>query len=422
MNALAASRGSPFSRVTVFAIVMVGFLAFLMMLYFLSAGDTGDRQNEGAAHASATGLNGYAGLVRLLREEDIEVTLSRTPTGLETEDLLILTPPVYSDPEEIGQILQNRQWHGPTLVILPKWLVNPPPRGAPSEVADKFKDGWVQLSSPIGQDWSEQLPAPFGFAHEGETLAKDDTVRWRGFGLSGKLPTPSVAYIASTRLHQSMVTDGEGHVLAFGVLGEEGSEYYEDAHWTVFVAEPDLMNNYGLADSARAEAALAIIREAGYGDDYGVTFDMTLNGFGGAENLLTLAFRPPFLAATLCLILAMLIIGWRAFLRFGPAAVHGPEIAFGKKRLVSNGAGLIVRAGRLRLLAEPYVHLSERRLAQRMGIARHDPATIDAALAARLPNEEPFTLRAQRLRDAHTPTEILRAAQALRGLEGKLAK
>lgn len=422
MSAAASRRGSPFSRLTVLLVVVAGFLAFLAMLYFLSAGDTGERDNGAHAHASAKGLNGYAGLVRLLRGEGIDVTVSRSPADLETEELLVLTPPIYADAEEIGQILENRQWYGPTLVIAPKWTASGPPRNAPDEVKEKFKDGWVQLSGAFGQAWSQSLPAPYTWAHDGETLAKDDTVRWSGYGLSGTLPTPNVAYTAKSDGNEAMVTDGEGHVLAFGVVGKEGSEYYDDAHWTVFVAEPDLMNNYGLADGARAEVALAIIREAGYNDEYGVVFDTTLNGFGGAENLLTLAFRPPFLAATLCLILALLIVGWRAFLRFGPAAAQGPEIAFGKQRLVSNGAGLIVRAGRLRLLAEPYVHLAERRLAQRLGLTRHDPAAIDTALAARLPQEEPFTLRAQRLRDADTPLEILRAAQALKELEGKLAR
>lgn len=417
------TRGaSPFNRFTVFAVVLVGFIAFVAMLYFLGAGDTGDRQNRGEAHASATGLNGYAGLVRLLQNEGYDVTLSRSPSGLETNDLLILTPSLYSDPEEIGQILENRQYLGPTLVILPKWMARPPAQNLPADVADKFKDGWVQLGDPWEIDWTKQLPEPFAFDRKLEKLSEDEVPGWNGLKLSGELPTRNIAYAEASKLHDPIIADAAGHTLAFTVLGEEDSTYYNEAHWTVFVVEPDLMNNYGLADPQRAKAALALIKEAGFADQSAITFDQTLNGFGGAENLLTLAFRPPFLAATLCLILAMLIIGWRAFLRFGPAAVSGPEIAFGKKRLVSNGAGLIVRAKRLRLLAEPYADLSARRLAAKLGLHRHEVEDIDAALAARLPDEEPFSSRAQRLRAAHTPHEILRAAQALRELEGKLAK
>ncbi|QFT78909.1 DUF4350 domain-containing protein [Erythrobacter sp. THAF29] len=413
---------SPFSRFTVFVVVLVGFLAFIAMLYFLGAGDTGERQNRGEAHATATGLNGYAGLVRLLERENFDVTLSRTPSGLETNELLVLTPSLYSDPEEIGQILENRQYLGPTLVILPKWMASPPPQNLAGEAAGKFKDGWVQLTGALGLDWTESLPSPFSVDREIETLSDDEAPSWQGLELSGELPTKTIAYSEPSEIHDPIITDAAGHTLAFNVLGEEGSTYYSDAYWTIFVVEPDLVNNYGLADPERAKAAVALVREAGFGNENRVTFDQTLNGFGGAENLLTLAFRPPFLAATLCLILAMVIIGWRAFLRFGPAAIRGPEIAFGKKRLVSNGAGLIVRAKRLRLLAAPYAALSARRLAAKLGLHRHEPEDIDAALAARLPEEEPFSTRAERLRNAHTPNEILRAAQALRELEGKLAK
>ncbi|MBV7258149.1 DUF4350 domain-containing protein [Erythrobacter crassostreae] len=420
----AATRSSsPFSKMAVLGIVLVGFLAFISLLYFLSAGDTGDQRNDGAAHASATGLNGYAGFVRLLEKENYDVTLSRTPGGLETTDLLILTPSLYADGEEIGRILNNRDYLGPTIVILPKWFANRPPRNLPGESAGEFKEGWVQLGGATQLAWTSELPGVFEFEHQIETLEETEAPNWSGIETAGELPTKTVAYAEENELHQPLITDGAGHTLALSVLGEEGSEYYEDAHWTIFVVEPDLVNNYGLARSENAEAALALVREAGYGGEYeSVTIDMTLQGFGGADNLLTLAFRPPFLAATLCLILAMLIIGWRAFLRFGPAAVSGPEIAFGKKRLVSNGAGLIVRAKRLGLLAEPYADLSARRLSHRLGLTRPEPEAIDAALAARLPDEEPYSLRADRLREAQSPTEILRAAQALRELEGKLAK
>ncbi|MCK0127317.1 DUF4350 domain-containing protein [Erythrobacter sp. F6033] len=425
MSTAAASTraSSPFSRFAVLGIVLVGFLAFVSLLYFLSAGDTGDQKNDGAAHASATGLNGYAGFVRLLEKEGYDITLSRTPGGLETTDLLVLTPSLYADPEEIGRIIENRDYLGPTIVILPKWYATRPPSNLTSESADKFKDGWVQLGSATQLDWTSELPGLFKIEHVIETLGEDEVPNWDGVEAAGELPTKTIAYAEENELHQPLITDGAGHTLALSILGEEGSEYYEDAHWTIFVVEPDLLNNYGLGSAESAEAALALVREAGYGGEYeSITFDMTLQGFGGADNLLTLAFRPPFLAATLCLILAMLIVGWRAFLRFGPAAVTGPEIAFGKKRLVSNGAGLIVRAKRLGLLAAPYAELSARRISQRLGLARPDPEAIDAVLAARLPDEEPFSLRADRLREAQSPTDILRAAQALRELEGKLAK
>jgi len=43
-------------------------------------------------------------------------------------------------------------------------------------------------------------------------------------------------------------------------------------------------------------------------------------------------------------------------------------------------------------------------------------------LATRLPQEEPYSRRVARLREARKPSDILRAAQALKELEGKLSK
>lgn len=403
-------------------VVSVGVLAFLAMLYFLSAGDTGPRSQEGEAHAAATGLNGYAGLVRLLQGEGREVTLSREPGGLETDNLLILTPPAHADAKEFGALLEKREWFGPTLIILPKWIAQPPPPDLDDEVTEKFGDGWVQLTGAVEAGWLAQLPEVYRSVHRLEILEDGQSRRWRGLARSGELPTGTLAFVEEYGKIEPLVRDAGGHVLAYTLPPGRTADLRNGVHPIIFVAEPDLLNNFGLADPARASAALALVSEAAYGDDHAITFDLTLNGFGGATNLLTLAFRPPFLAATLCLLIALVIVAWRAFMRFGPAATPRREIAFGKGGLVVNTAALIVRAGRLRLLTRPYVTLVERRIAARLGLARHDPETIDAALSARMPDEESFSHYAQRLRDAHSATEILRAAGALKNLEGKIGR
>lgn len=414
---------SPFGKGTVFAVLVTGFVAFLALLWFISAGDTGgDRENDGAAHAASVGLNGYAGLVLLLEAEGHEVELSRSPSDLQTFDLLVIAPSPYADPEEIGALLEARQDTGPTLVLLPKWQANTVPDRAPEKIRKLFREGWVALGMAMETTWTDDLPAPYTFETALDRLEDGDSAAWQGFGYEGELPARTVKHAMQKDTIEPLVTDAAGHVLAFNVLGEEGSDFYEDAHWTVVVAEPDLVNNWGLADPARAAAALALVREAGYGEDTRVVFDLTLNGFSGAQNLLSLAFRPPFLAATLCLILALVIVGWRAFMRFGAAAANAPEIGFGKQRLVRNGAGLIVRAKRMRLLAAPYAALAQRRVARALGLKRADDAAIDAALALRLPDEPSFSARADTLRAAEAPDDILRAARALDELARKLTK
>lgn len=423
MNAPATSSRAPFSRGGALALVGGGFALFLALLWLIGAGsDFGGDRGAGQAHAASNGLNGFAGLVRLVEAEGYDVTRSRSASGLETEGLLVLAPPPGTDPEELAEVLKRRETRGPTLVILPKWEAAPPSPALPPAVRGKFKRGWVVLGQAYEQEWTRGLPAPYGFEHKIETLKEDEVPSWSGLGAEGRLPTRTILYSDENDTHDPLITDAAGHELAFIVAGEDGSDYRENAHWTVFLADPDLANNFGLADPARAAAAMALIEQAAYdGDIDAVVFDLTLNGYGASENLLTLAFRPPFLAATLSLLVALLIVGWRAFQRFGPAAsAGGPDIAFGKRQLIANGAGLILRARRFGLLARPYAALAARRLADRLGLARPDAQAIDAALARRLPAEEPYTRRAARLEAAARPAEILAAAQSLDELATRL--
>ena len=411
-----ARASSPFTRGSVLAILLVGFTAFIAMLYFLGAGDTGERRATGPAHASSNSIHGFAGLSALLEANGYEVEKSRERSGLQTNDLLVLTPPRGTDSEEFAKILEDRQYYGPTLVILPKWVVARPRGEIAEEDEARVKDDWVQLVRPVPNEWAGELPELYSMETSVEFI--EGKARWGGLGLAGSLPMNSVMSAAPNANHEALVIDQDGRRLALNVIGEPGTYFYDEAHFLTFVVEPDLINNQGLADPARAALALAIVEQAGY-DEKKIAFDMTLVGLGGSTNLLTLAFQPPFLAATLCLIIAMLIVGWRAFLRFGPVAAKSQEGSFGKSQLVANGAGLIVRAGRLKLLGAPYIALVQRRLGAALGLTHPDASTIDASLRQRLPDEEPFSDRVARLENASRASEVVRAAQSLNDLVSK---
>lgn len=411
-----------FTRAGALALVVGGFALFLAMLSLIAGGQSIVSDSAtGQAHAAANGLNGYSGLVRLVEAKGYKTRRSRTRAGLRDSGLVVLTPPLYADPKALATLLEERRSRGPTLVIASKWWTNPPSPRLPPEVREKFKRGWVTLASPQPSDWPAALPAPYTFAHAlGGTEKGARPARWSGLGQSGVLPAVPLLHAAPAGPHRTLISDAQGHVLAFEVNAGDAED--EHPYPVAFLVEPDLANNFGLADPARAKAALALIDHlAADGEVTDVTFDMTLNGLGASENLLTLAFRPPFLAATLSMLIALLIVGWRAFRRFGPAAAAGePAIAFGKRQLIANGAGLILRARRFGLLGAPYAALSARRLAERLSLARPDPGAIDAALARRLPDEEPFSRRAARLEAAGKPADILAGAKALDDLATRL--
>ena len=400
-------RASPFRTGTVFVLLLFGALAFLSALYFIGSGEAGRGTNNGGAHAGGKGLNGFAALASLMEARGWDVTHSSNKAGLQSEDLVVLTPPMDMDGAELAELVTARRHLGPTIVILPKWQAYPPPR--PPAGAGK---GWVILDQPRSPQWR-------GF--EDETRIAIGAARgWQAGSLAGTLRAPKAVQSAeaSNRLVPLVVSsDDPDRILAAQANDGGGLPL-------VFVFEPDLLDNMGLAQASNAILADGLLNRAASGRGRRVLFDLTLNGFGRTPNLLTLAFTPPFLAATLCLLLAAFAIAWRAFNRFGPPLREQRQIAFGKAQLVRNSAGIILRTGRFHLLGRPYAELVHSRMAKLRLRHRQDEGeagtALDAALAARGVEAGSFTIEAERLRAARKPNDVLRAAQALQQLERTL--
>jgi hypothetical protein len=428
---------SPFSPAAIAAVLLVGGGAFLLFLYAIGAGWSGDRMRV-TAHANSDALDGYTALVDMLERRGHTVSVSREQLGSDAYDtLLVLTPAADSDPAELQALIEARQYVGPTVVILPKWQSMPLPANAPGSPPDD----WVQLQPGYTASLFEgvELFAPL-------TLEQGNTAGWSGLGLRGDLPIPAMAQAITEVPGKELIgliADAEGDLLAgywnrggyhpelaaaAGVnpagKGEDGQD--PGLYPLILVAEPDLLNNYGMADEARARAAVALIELAAEGEDPAVVFDLTLPGLGASDNLLTLAFRPPFLAATLCLLAAMLMVAWRAFRRFGPPLAEAPELALGKTQLARNGAALVQRTRRWHLLGAPYAAMIAARIATALQIREGDQApreaAIDAAMASRGIAAPHFSSRAEALRTARRPADIVRAAHALRSIERTLVR
>ncbi|MGH6786900.1 MAG: DUF4350 domain-containing protein [Novosphingobium sp.] len=426
---------NPFDPRVVLGLVLFGALAFVALLWFIGSGDTGNEPGKGGAHAAGTGLDGYAALSRFLGARGYTVRRAQNESRLDGAGLLVLTPPMFAEGKAIAEVVSRRRAIGPTLVITPKWQTLPA-----ALFTRKAKPGWVMLREAQTPSWA-------GFEDEidlklAPMRAGGKVAAWRGAGASGALPnSESVVSAKAPHLVPLVVGDEDGRILA-GYLRDDGfypalseiavGEYPEEGEneetWPVIVVfEPDLLNNFGFADAANARLAEALVAAALDGsDDRTVIFDLTLNGFGAGDNLLTLAFRPPFLAATLALLLAALAVGWRAFNRFGPPARAARAIAFGKRALVGNAAGLIRRTKRLHLIGAPYADAARERLARGLGLPAADPAAteaaIDRALAARDTAATPFSAAAARLRAARRPAELVYAAHDLHALERTLTR
>lgn len=425
---------NPFSRRAVLAIVLIGTGLFVALLWMIGTGTGMGSANDGQAHAGGKGLNGYAAMADYLERRGFPVRKVKNEGALDKPGVLILTPPASADGKDIEKIVNARRYIGPTIVITPKWVAVPPAREQTGA-----RKGWVRFTGAAGPNWQGFLDDVF--VSISPMGAKGAPARWHGMGLKGTLPESKQVLSGKGERLVPLVAGQDGRILA--ALLDDGGQYPqledaalapmnsdvedEDLHPLVIVFEPDLLDNYGMSRLGSAQLAETLVRTSGIGAGQPVMFDLTLNGFGQSENLLTLAFTPPFLAATLCLLLAAIICGWRAFLRFGPPVAGERAIAFGKRALVANAASFVRRTGRLHLIAGPYIDRARARLVRGLGLPRsldasQAEAAIDRALASRDVAAEPFSAIAARLNRARKAHDLLKAARDLHALERKLIR
>lgn len=433
------AAASPFPPRVVLALVVVGVAAFFALLWLIGSGMSYRESNDGGSHAAARGLTGYAAFAQYLGKRDWTVNLVRSRGALTQPGVLVLTPPATTDTKQLANVVERRRLAGPTVVVVPKWFAYRAP-----PLRREARAGWVELGGPQPAEWD-------GF-YDDLSLSLDKSrtrqarTGWVSGDLHGTLPDPSAVLSGrGKRLVPLVEARDDGRVLA-GYIADGGDypglralstaaepdtgedEADSDVRYpVVFVFEPDLIDNYGLANFDNARLGERILTAALNGEERKVSFDLTFNGFGRSRSLLTLAFEPPFLAATLCLMLAVLVLAWRGFNRFGPALRGGRALAFGKAGLVANAAGLIRRTGRLHLIGAPYADAARDRLSRVLALplrldAAQSEAAIDRALAARAPDLPAFTATAAALRGARRPIDVLRAARTLHSLERTLTR
>ena len=419
-----STQASPFKRTTIIIMFAIGFAAFVGLLYGLGTGDRLKSGSNGQAHGASNSIVGYKALAELLRKTGTKVQYSRTKAAMDDPGLLILTPGPYADSEDLAETVHGRGYIGPTIVILAKWQVAAMPN---------LKRGWVARFGTHDAEAGVNLLEDI--ADVEIKVGKKDKARKR---------TPAVsAFAEPVRIPGTPVTMNGDYVRAIvrnpkngeamaayvddgGVYAQldaleksqiSDEEEIDEAYFPiVLIADADLMNNMGMADRQTAKHALALINAVSAGSDGAVTFDLTYNGLGASENLLTLAFEPPFLSATICLIAAAMAAAWMAFNRFGPPVAERRSIDFGKTALVNNSAGFIGRMQREYLVSEPYAEMIRRKAAGAIGLpAGTDDDEIDRKLdELGESNGNSFTTLFRDLNRADNKYEVAERAAALR--------
>jgi hypothetical protein len=385
-------REGVFNRGAMLLITAIGTLAFIGMLVLGAYAPDLRSGRNGGTHALSNAATGFSGLIRLAEATGRNPRVVRSVNDLGSEDLAVITPD--HGWINLSDIIEKR---GPraTLIVLPKWDSAP----------DRAKTGWVRVSGllPAGDPERTLAPGiPFKISREKTRHEPLRTVH--------PAAPPEMQFLAPRALQtmsnpklKPIITDGSGRM----VLGQVGDQPL------YVLADPDLINNHGMADERQAKAALAMLDFLNSTGATSVLFDVTANGLGRSRSPLRLAFDPPFLGVTLTIFVAMLLAGIQALVRFGSPRRTERAIAFGKSALVDNSAALIRKAGREARLGPRYVDVIRERSAALFRLpATRSPELLDERLESLNPRRS-FTALAAAAGQARSRDELLGAAISL---------
>jgi hypothetical protein len=390
-----------FDAKTMLLVAIVGIGCFVLMIVLAAFAPDISSGRNGGSHALSTGATGLSGIVRLAEATGRHPQVGRSEYLLKSVDsLAVLTPQDGFAP--LGPPLELRG-DKPTLVVMPKWLT----------AGDPKHPGWVLIAGLRSVADPEQTLAPQWAVKvsrlrgsEGEPL-KFAAEADKADGLV--IPAPRLLQTMKGPSLVPLITDRAGRVVV-ARLGNTNS---------YMLSDPDLLANNGIADLRRAEGALRLLDYLNGGSRDSVLFDVTVNGLGVSPSPLKLAFVPPFLAATLSLAAALLLIGLRAVTRFGRPTPPARALAFGKRALVDNTAALVAKARREASLGGRYADMVRERAAILFGAPpRLTGQALDAYLD-RLGRGARFSELAAAAGEARHRADMLAAAQALNDWQGE---
>lgn len=366
------SNASPFSGLTSIIMIGIGTLAFIAIFALLAWSPDLANKNRAGDHPYSKSSLGYAGLVNLLEADGHTVKISRLSNSLNyTPGLLVITVPDYGfnraeDEFELNFVSE------PALYVLPKW----------SGMRDWEKPSWEKDTELLNRERVEAIANAFD----------SDLKVWR-LRNPGQVATPfgSISPVFEQKMQviesdslESVIERPGGTLLA----KLPGREIY-------VLSDPDILNTFGLANRENARTTLELfdwlLIYSDYLDGFAdrtITFDATLHGFARSESLLRAIFDRPFLGATMIALATMFLIGWAAFIRFGPPEREDRVIAFGKKALAESSAGLVSMARREGQMATPYLQMTERNLARQLGLPPQAQAEAFARTADRLAEQK----------------------------------
>jgi hypothetical protein len=237
--------------------------------------------------------------------------------------------------------------------VLPKWT------GLPS----RKKSAWLgeaALLPPVAVDWALHLVAPRADSLEVASAA------WttNAFSTAPNLEAP-IHLIRGGGL-RPIIGDKDGMLL--GEVPSRGRIVW-------VLADPDFIDNHGLAHAGNAALAVAVIQRL-RGRSGHVVFDETIHGFvTEPASPVLLLFRFPFVMATIQAAIAIALLLWATLGRFGAPQPSPPATGAGRQALLLNIAKLVEFTGHQEVMVKRYVVETVRDVARQL----HAPRGLSTA-------------------------------------------
>lgn len=337
-----------FSPTTIVALTLAGIVCLAGIALISSSEPELDSGNDGKAHALSNASIGYSGLARIIGDSGQATMMSRRKLDNSQErSILVLAPTLTTRPIQIEDV----RLYGPMVILLPKWFILPDPKTRGwSRLVRKFPA--EQVLALLPKNWREGATTEIDDAKQTQQVK----LRYKSFlknevvdlGITG--PIRSLRTISGTKWISIVSGPNGGSVIA----KVRTQNVY-------VVADPDIFNNAGMANFDNAKLAAHFFSDIAE-NNKPIIFDLTLNGFQRRPNLGRLALQPPVLGATLCLLLAAIMIALQAAVRFLPPNPIRRALPLGKRTLVDNSVGLIRMGRREHRMAVPYANLIQRQV------------------------------------------------------------
>ncbi len=292
---------------------------------------------------------GYAGIADVMHKLGVRVVKSRTDSvaQLDPAGVLVVAEPSSGVAAQRMSRLMNAHT---VLLVLPKWI---------GKESGSHR-GWIasaELLSPVLVRAAAQVGSI-------DVVRVPRVTSWSRNEI-GRVPVIAeggVQLIKSNRL-RPVIGDQNGMLVG---------ELRSGARRLWILADPDPMQNHGLADPDNAVFAVTLIN-ALRGTDGNVVFDVVVHGFedkGGSP--FRLLFEFPFVLATIQGAIAVALLLWATMRRFGAPVSPPVELPSGKLSLIAATAGLLDYARHRPIIIQRYVHAIVQDVARQL----HAPAGL----------------------------------------------